>query len=395
MMKQKFTFLSALLCGIGFSASAMAAWSSGGGSLIKDADNPWFVKNTTDVNYCVVSDAKHFPLSERRLNEIVLEALEYWKLEFSRYPSPDMKVATQAFHQVPCPSNLDAPAGVDLVFQFGLLTESQRLEIANPGEYVSLAIRTDYDRVRLKGRGFIYVAPESGPLKPNNQDMIETPWQLANGGLVAKVITHELGHVFGIPHMAEKQSLSSIMNAGYPELIVHKDLAKHVASQGIPTFFGSFGGGSVLRQICTDEESGDQVSEVTRKFFALPRRFDCIEGKLVDEKTIHILGRTNKFSEAEVIGTIDLGKVARFTPEVIVTAYLWNEQTVFPESPVSELKRYMPGPQRWHVEYPGVYRDYAGSTSRSTFVAVSPDFWRQRIGGIMENQLIIDLGWGR
>ena len=31
-------------------------WVSSGGELFSDAHNPWFVRNTKDVNYCVVVD---------------------------------------------------------------------------------------------------------------------------------------------------------------------------------------------------------------------------------------------------------------------------------------------------------------------------------------------------
>jgi hypothetical protein len=56
---------------------------------------------------------------------------------------------------------------VDLAFQFGWLSQVQQQEIerlkVDLTRYVALSIRTDYS-TQLRGKGFIYVSPDRGPM---------------------------------------------------------------------------------------------------------------------------------------------------------------------------------------------------------------------------------------
>jgi hypothetical protein len=95
----------------------MGAWSSGGGELVKDADNPWFLQNTKEVRYCIKVDRENFHVSEGAIDRSIHAALDYWKKEFAKAFSPAGMVVlgTQKFLKTACSS------GTDLAFQFGHL----------------------------------------------------------------------------------------------------------------------------------------------------------------------------------------------------------------------------------------------------------------------------------
>ena len=172
-----------LFVGILISSQAIAGWISGGGKLIKDGRNPWFIQNTFEVRYCVIIDSSHFNQTEAIVNRRIVEAIEYWKDEFSRAAIPNVngmqvKVATQNFVLETC------QATTDLVFQMGYLSQDQIDFIGDPSQFIGLAVRTEYDKVNLRGKGFIYIAADSGPLKPSDSQIIDSPWKHSSGGLL-------------------------------------------------------------------------------------------------------------------------------------------------------------------------------------------------------------------
>jgi hypothetical protein len=178
-------------------------WTSGGGYAPNDQFNPWYVKNTAKVNYCIEIDAKNFgyPLENARAG--VKEAIHYWKKEFelSRLSFPsgmnknkydeEVVLGTQEFIETPC------SAVTDIRIQLGFLTDKQKTKIARPQNYLALTVRDHYDPVQLRGKGFIYFSPVSGPLKPDGDHLGETRWKYEDGLNFKILAIHELGHIFG------------------------------------------------------------------------------------------------------------------------------------------------------------------------------------------------------
>jgi hypothetical protein len=219
-------------------------WSSGGGFVLKDAHNPWFVQNTKTVDYCIQRDAEHFSVDEDKLAVIIDKAIAYWKNEFAR-SSMDrvvggyrVLVATQEFRRVDCSS------GVPLVFQFGVLSAAQQAQLGgHPGDVVGVAQRTAYDVPTLTGKGFVYLAADSGPLKPAvtmpGTTLPDGFWSLYDGTRLYRVLAHEMAHVFGIPHRGTEHDL---MGEGYPEFLLsmdpwHDDGHEHLGGYQLPAFF--------------------------------------------------------------------------------------------------------------------------------------------------------------
>ena len=97
-----------------------------------------------------------------------------------------MQIATQRFVLSPC------TADVAIRFQLGFLTPEQLAKIPNPRQFVSMAVRESYDIKNMVGKGFVYLAADRGPLRPDAPDMLDLPWQSWNGHVLEGVLIHEL-----------------------------------------------------------------------------------------------------------------------------------------------------------------------------------------------------------
>ncbi len=195
------------------SMSYAGGWVSGGGELLSDAQNPWWVKNTTEVRYCVEMDAANFGVGEARARHLISRAFRFWKNQFSKVTYADFAgehggIATQAFIETDCDSS------VDLKFQLGTLSAEQIEKISDIGRFIGLSVRTAYDSARLHGRGFIYIAPQSGPLRPTSDRLLPAYWSRDSHMRFYLTLVHELGHVFGLPHMSD----FAMMDEGFPDL---------------------------------------------------------------------------------------------------------------------------------------------------------------------------------
>ena len=80
----KFFFLIQLVLSLLLSQVATAGgWSSGGGGLLKDTVNPWFLNNTSVVNYCVLIDEKNFGADQEVVKLQLSRAIDFWKEQFT------------------------------------------------------------------------------------------------------------------------------------------------------------------------------------------------------------------------------------------------------------------------------------------------------------------------
>jgi hypothetical protein len=179
--------------------------SSGGAELVGDKQNPWFVENTPDVTYCVDVDGGRFSQSADELARFVERALGFWQRQFELVQENgySFKLGTQRFRrQTPC------AADVDVAFQFGRLQAGQGTWLSDPPAFVGVAVRTAYDPKTLRGRGFIYISPDNGPLRFRGEDLLPDPWTRESGARLYQLLVHETGHIFGLPHMGPPESLT-------------------------------------------------------------------------------------------------------------------------------------------------------------------------------------------
>jgi hypothetical protein len=212
---KKIIFGTLLIC---FAIPSFAGgWTSGGGELLGNSQNPWWIHNTKQVNYCILIDEANFGVSRQVVEEKIVRALSFWKIQLGQaygYHNGNVEIK---FGQQDYILTQDC-SNSDLKFQFGVLDSEQFNYLKDPLKYYAVAVRTEYDGYNLKGKGFIYVAPENGPLKTNQAP--EKMWSSENGAMLYPTLIHEIGHVLGIKHQDE----IFFMREDFLEIQLSKDI---------------------------------------------------------------------------------------------------------------------------------------------------------------------------
>lgn len=136
MNKLKYALLT--LCTIASCQAFAGGWVGGGGDILGNEFNPWFLGNVKSVSYCVFVNQHDVSLPEEKVRERIADAWHYWKEEFkfAYYPgvvtglpslSPAMGIGIQTFIESDCPNSLeDALKKFDVVFQVGILNRQQK-----------------------------------------------------------------------------------------------------------------------------------------------------------------------------------------------------------------------------------------------------------------------------
>ncbi len=204
------------------SATAIAgSWSSGGTELLGDARNPWFLSNTRHATYCILLDDQNHGVTKALAADTIKRALSFWEREFRfgigvNFPDfGKLQIASQVWEERTCTDTNDDL--VDLRFQFGMLNPEQEDYLKNPAKFAAISVRTDYDKVELKGKGFIYVSPVQGRLAYQGARGQTDFWTKENGKNLYFILLHELGHIYGLPHYGPPWSLMSEVFAEYSQ----------------------------------------------------------------------------------------------------------------------------------------------------------------------------------
>lgn len=193
--------------------------SSGGGEFLRDALNPWFVKNVTQVRYCVVVDREGFSSSAEKAKQYTAQAIQYWKKEFQSRDEI-LGIGSQTFVLTNPKSGMDCIGDEDLRVQFGYRTLSPEQlkrftdQGEDPQDYLGIAIRTSYDKEQMRGKGYVFISSDKGPYPYNRGAGISRNlW--SHDGLLFRILQHELGHVFGVSHTD-----TGFMSSDFPEHMV-------------------------------------------------------------------------------------------------------------------------------------------------------------------------------
>lgn len=225
------------------SSADPGGWESSGGEIFRYAKNPWFVRNTSVVRYCVAIDSTTFSADAATIKQSLDNALGYWAREFktalaSVEPDPSnpggpmtpvTALATQTFVEEPCGAQTD----IALKFGAGTLTDDEKKRLGDYQTYIGITVRTEYDMKLMKGKGFIFVASDKGPNAYHNPGhLVDNAWKYPK--LLEYILLHEFGHVFGLPH-----SGSGLMSEVFPDQLLHKNMYTSYLSIDPPSTFGA------------------------------------------------------------------------------------------------------------------------------------------------------------
>lgn len=212
-------FFATLICI--FAQSASAGWISSGGESLIYTRNPWFVKNTQVVEYCIEMDESSFSITKSEVEKLIVESLTFWRDEFEKNNSGKeesgfTKIATQQFKYLAQCQNK-----TPLVFKLGLKTlNAQEIDhLIEPKKFIGVTVRKEYDLVNLQGSGIIYISADKGTdAYNNNGQLVSEAWKSPT--LLRYVLIHELGHFFGIAHMG-----SGLMSEVFMTILLNKKMA--------------------------------------------------------------------------------------------------------------------------------------------------------------------------
>lgn len=318
--------------------SFAGSWSSGGGELIRDSANPWFIRADEDVRYCILLDEKNFGASADRARSNVKKAIDYWQRQF-RYAIPPsfpdfglLKVGSQRFVETQCDDD------VSIAFQFGILNEAQFQYLKDPSRYAAVTVRTHYDENSLRAKGFIYVSPANGKLRNFDQSIVQNVWAVNDGHLLYLTLLHELGHVFGIQHMG---AFGDLMHGSFVEMILSTNESARAREYSDPNFFD-------LRTNFPEICPAKNVLSLWRRFFDAREgescfRFEFDHGNLPNVFGVSSLSIFSSSADASVsdrtsrlLAKIEL-HMHRFFPVFSNLIWLSPEQKVFSQRDLQQF----------------------------------------------------------
>ncbi len=321
--------------------SSGGGWAGGGGLIRRDSNNPWWVKNTTEVRFCIDIDEPNFGISAQKALELTQGSINWWKKSFQ--DSLDGGVTEVGVGQQRFVFEPSCSSSTDLRVQFGVLSPEQKAQwdknvLEAPQQYRGIALRTSYDTVSMRGKGFIYLSPQAGDYKmTGNQGDIANPWSYANGRLVGHLLVHELGHVFGYDH-----GTIELMNPSFMDMMFQKEFSEQIAMDPEDFFIPNpfrFTEGS--RTECFEAGKYPQA----REYWNLPSGDACIKLDVQfsphkEQRVIASRG-TSERGPWQIVAQSE-SFVASTTINLSSFLYLPREQSVFQDDS-SSVFRALPG----------------------------------------------------
>jgi hypothetical protein len=308
-------------------------WISSGGESFLDGKNPWFLHGTS-IQVCLAVDSgMSLPASE--IKPVLDRAIKYWQEEFKKETdhlyAPSRRGFKLGENTFVFNQELGCSGDEDLRFLFGSesLTERERLYLQTGlKNYVGVAVRTDYDRTHLRGKGFIYIASDKDLQNAKmSEDLIAKPWSHAK--LLEMALIHEIGHVFGIPHMG-----GSIMSEIFMDLLLSRYFYQDFIDNGAESFISS----ERELRFCSLLPTG------TLNFFGIPLNTACLIGVWKDSKTFELYSQQHREEPVLVARALGLTmELVGIRSRPIAYLRVTGEQQVFSPEDLNH-RSLLPGP---------------------------------------------------
>ncbi len=323
-------------------------------------------------------DEANFGITRARAVQIVQMQLDWWKRQFALAETvfDDHGVGKQRFLIGACDDT------TDLRVQFGTLTPEQMRDwpkyvVGRPNSFVGVAVRTHYDTVNMRGKGFVYLSPQSGPLQVEwNPGQLRRPWSVLDGTLAGAVLTHEFGHVFGYVDGSLR-----LMSERVPEALLREGNLNKLRKDLLwpDLFLWS----KSERIVCIGDDNDEMGG---RRYLALPTGPMCLGVTLSrDELRVSVTRDRGKTWKLHARGKVSFN--SRSSNHVDRLIFLPNGQTVF----VGEGKeRYLLLPAPCDEAGEVVLTTLDGSVTRNLRVEVSPSS-SDRIIGTLDERVVSDV----
>ena len=269
----------------------------------------------------------------------------------------------------------------DLRVQFGVLTQPQQEYFKTPQKFVSSIVRTSYDTVNLKAKGFLYVSPQFGPLRmQSGRDSVEQPWSMNHGNILGFVLAHELGHMFGYTH--SMASLIFLMAEEFPEMSVDRWLAPQISQYNIGNIPNVFEFEGVSKIEC----GKNGLNQNMRNYFDLPLNANCVEFS-ANSNQIEVFWSTSKegLENKILAGKVKYsnGRGYKITNQ---SMYLPAEQVVFKEN---TLYTRIPLPTPYDFEAKAAVYHSLNGIKRPIYVRLMRDYFD--MSGEFNGKMILDV----
>ena len=296
-------------------------WVGSGGDNIRFSKNPWFVKNTDTVHYCVQVDHNSVSANDQTIQQSIENAIAYWKQEFSSAPPLSSGFAQLGSQDFILQTSCGADTDLHILVGYGTLNKEQIDFLDDPRLFIGITVRTDYDTVNLRGKGFMYISSDEGPYAyntlPNTSHLIARAWQ--NQKLLQYAFMHEFGHVFGFPHTG-----TGLMSEVFLDQTLNQRFSKFYLSNPIQSFLNP----PMIFDICTLNGTFDA------SFFQIPPDSACLrlEGTVAGGTfNWNVFSKKTSSSPAVPAGTIHADAIAALAlgSKSASVVQLPPEQTVF------------------------------------------------------------------
>lgn len=312
-------------------------WISSGGDLLKDARNPWFIFNTPKVNFCVAIDSTTSSASIDGIRSAVKKSLLFWEREFLENKSTNvgnlssLPLVVPTFNEVAC----DGREDLAILLGVNTLNPQQKAFISQANiESVASAVRTNYDPVNLKAKGFIYITGDR-----NKKLWVHDAW--SDTSRLTIVLAHELGHVLGVPHMqGDYASVTNQVNIPLALNLMSENLPQAAVLERTDTAF-RMSRGIIPILSAIKNFSSCNISASSKIWFQVNSEITCLKIVLEDSNLpgttfASIFANDNK-GQSFLIGSLKLDGVSKplLTSkfDIITQVNITSKQNVFKFGP--------------------------------------------------------------